>query len=308
MGRVAKYKKLKACDPFSSKNGGKQSMTGMWGFGDNGRKPKKRSKTSIALRKKRKKPLEMGNTFDVPPSGGDDFSLNDLTVKKVKSPETELLEDPSSSMTAQRKKVNAPLSNTNDDSGSDEDITKNEIARDPMLEEKRAARILKIEPEQRKKSVPKVERLAGESRKAFQKRVRSETRQILKNEKLEQRNPEKKQRKKEFLNKKKKRKLNQEQNDESDDEIVQRNESSPNDGFITGEQAVARATFGDQVERPPVFLQLPRGAKAKPVKSKRSEDVSEEAEQIAMENMRRKVQAQYAIVKAKRRKAGDFHL
>ena len=145
--------------------------------------------------------------------------------------------------------------------------------------------------------------------KPFKSESRSETRQILKNEKLQQRNPEKRQRKKEFLNKKKKRKFKHEHDDDdSDDEIVQRNESSANDGFITGEQAVARTALGDQVERPPVFLQLPRGAKAKPIKSKTNKDVSEEAEQIAMENMRRKVQAQYAIVKAKRRKAGDFHL
>lgn len=281
-------------------------MTGMWGFGDNGRKPKKRSKTSLALRQKRKRPIPTDNAFDVPPSGGDDFCLSDLMkVKKVNPPATELLEEASSSTTAQRMKVTAPT--TNEDSDSDDDVTKSEIALDPMEEEKRAARILKIEPEQRK-NVPKVERLAGESRKAFQKRVRSETRQLLKNEKLQQRNPEKRQRKKEFLNNKKKRKFKQDHDDDSDDEIVQRNESLSNDGFITGEQAVARAALGDQVERPPVFLQLPRGAKAKPIKSKTNKDVSEEAEQIAMENMRRKVQAQYAIVKAKRRKAGDFHL
>ena len=95
----------------------------------------------------------------------------------------------------------------------------------------------------------------------------------------------------------------------------------------TGEQAVAeraRATqvhFGEQAERPPVFHQLPRGAK----KSKgnvtttttttgkrpgstlqREEDI--EAERQAMDLMRRKVQAQYAAIKAKRKQAGDFHL
>lgn len=36
------------------------------------------------------------------------------------------------------------------------------------------------------------------------------------------------------------------------------------------------------------------------------EDIQAEPE--AMEDMRREVQAQYAVVKAKRRSAGDFHL
>ena len=40
MGRVARYKKLKSCDPFA-KNGG--IMTNMWGEGNNGQHAKKRS-------------------------------------------------------------------------------------------------------------------------------------------------------------------------------------------------------------------------------------------------------------------------
>lgn len=312
MGRVAKYKKIKACDPFSKQNGGKQSMTGMWGFDDNGRRAKKRSKTCLALRKKRKRLIDTtANEFDVPPSGGDDFELSDLLqVKKVKAaPTRELLEETKPKTTERIVEI-ATRSIRDDESDGEEDSTvQNNITQDFMLEEKRAARILKIEPEQRR-SAPVVERLAGESRKAFQKRFKLETRQIIKNEKLQQRNPEKRQRKKEFLNKKKKSKGKSTQNDDSEDDIVhERHDTlSKDDGFITGEQAVARAALGDQVERPPVFEQLPRGAKARPTQSKQYKDVSVEAEQKAMENMRRKVQAQYALVKAKRRKTGDFHL
>lgn len=315
MGRVAKYKKIKSCDPFSSKNGGTQSMTDVWGMGDDGRRPKKRSKTSIALRKKRKRPVP-NDEFDVPPTGGDDFDLNDLlVVKKIKPAANELLDEKPKKMTTEKTVVpSVPVANHN---GSDsDDLKTREIVPDPMLEEKRAARILKIEPQQdahKKKKAHKVERFPGESRKAFQKRCKSETRRLIKNEKLQEHNPEKRQRKKEFLNKKKKAKKASRQNEDSHDDDYdyqlqrnQRNQESSNDGFITGEQAVARAALGDQVERPPVFLQLPRGAKAKMTAKK--QDGKGRGVSIEMENMRRKVQAQYALVKAKRRKEGDFHL
>lgn len=102
------------------------------------------------------------------------------------------------------------------------------------------------------------------------------------------------------------------------------------DGFVTGENAVS---FLEQAERPPIFNQLPRGAhkklklKMKGVKDddddcdgdgdgrkKRKKTMNEgtiKKEQDAMEVMRRKVQAQYAIMKAKRRQkeqGPSFHL
>lgn len=307
MGRLAKYKKIKSCDPFSKKNGGRPSMLGQWGMDDNGRRDKKRSATATALRKNKFKRQNRGgqeeDVFDLPPSGGDEFDLSDLLrVKKIKAPAQELLEETKSTT----KSVTVF---PNDD--SDEDGPRREIFQDPMLEEKRANRILKIHPDRpAHKNVPKVERFPGESRKAFERRVKSETRQLIKNEHLQQRNPEKRQRKKEFLNKKKKLKAKSQQ-DSVEDYGCGGEESLESDGFVTGEQAVARVMLGDQVERPPVFHQLPRGAtlKAKTtIKSSKNENASIAAEQQAMENMRRKVQAQYALMKAKRRQAGDFHL
>jgi hypothetical protein len=52
MGRVAKYKKIKACDPYSKKNGGRVDLkkVGMWGLGGSDRKAKKRSQKSELLR------------------------------------------------------------------------------------------------------------------------------------------------------------------------------------------------------------------------------------------------------------------
>ena len=281
-------------------------MTGMWGFDDNGRRPKKRSKTAIALRKKRKRP-DVTDDFDAPPSGGDDFDLSDLLgVKKIKLPVQELLEERKTERTVVTSVPTPKLVH----SDSEEDDISKDIVPDPMLEEKRVARILKIDPERASRGkAPKIERLPGESRKAFQRRVKSETRQLIKNEQLQQRNPEKRQRKKEFLNKKKKAKSNSNHgNADSDGDYKAAKQNSPEDGFITGEQAVARAALGDQVERPPVFEQLPRGARAKTTIKSKDKNVSIEAEQKAMENVRRRVQAQYALVKAKRRKMGGFHL
>jgi hypothetical protein len=193
----------------------------------------------------------------------------------------------------------------------DENGLRQEIIQDPMLEEKRVSRILKIHPERAShKDVPKVERFPGESRKAFERRVKSETRQLIKNEELQQRNPEKRQRKKEFLNNKKKLKAKSQQ-DSVENYGYRGEETFESDGFVTGEQALARVALGDQVERLPVFHQLPRGATVKAkttTKSSKNESASIAAEKQAMENMRLKVQAQYALVKAKRRQAGDFHL
>jgi len=88
------------------------------------------------------------------------------------------------------------------------------------------------------------------------------------------------------------------------------NGDSSSDNFVTGE----RASFLDQAERPPVFQTLPRGAVVtKKDKSKIAvkgtidgeEDGMNERkirkEQNAMEAMRQRVVAQYAVVKARRR-------
>ena len=136
----------------------------------------------------------------------------------------------------------------------------------------------------------------------------------------------KSQRRKEFLNRKKRKKRMRNEPgmdfpDEEEEVMARRHQGDGDgDGFITGEAAVARLSFLDQVEQPPVFAQLPRGASKKPngkqlkckefeSKSKLQKEESIRAEQNSMEAMRRKVQAQYAILKQKRRAQGaSFHL
>ena len=98
---------------------------------------------------------------------------------------------------------------------------------------------------------------------------------------------------------------------------------------LAAREAETRVRFGEQAERPPVFRHVPRGAAAAASATKtnkkdqggggRSKNNNKkaratmsgeqiEAEQAAMEALRRKAQAQYALVKARRKQAGDFHL
>ena len=91
MGRVSKYKKIKAFDRLHS--GGEY----VWGSADLRSNKKKRSKTAEKLhqkklKRKRNKNFNANNEgnffdnegFDLPPQGEDEFNLSDLRVKKDK--------------------------------------------------------------------------------------------------------------------------------------------------------------------------------------------------------------------------------
>mmetsp|Transcript_35935 Transcript_35935/g.72975 ORF Transcript_35935/g.72975 Transcript_35935/m.72975 type:complete len:403 (+) Transcript_35935:176-1384(+) len=174
-------------------------------------------------------------------------------------------------------------------------------------------------------------RREGESMRAFERRIKEETRLILLDQAAGSKitSKEKAQRKKEFfktLKGKKKRSKGGGGGGRnyagSSDEEVDRN--GDDDGaFVTGERAVAAAAAArgsalhDQVERPPTFELLPRGATRAVSKdgtgngSKRGGGMDSKkirAEQRAMDALRAKVQAQYAVIKQKRKRAGEFHL
>lgn len=313
MGRVAKYKKIKACDPYSKKNGGKVDLNtvGIWGMGDNGRKPKKRSRRAEVLRANKKQKREQDHGFDLPPSGRrDEFDMKDLegSVKRQKMVNPMKDDTPNKDedlFAVDRVKVNGNVASI---PKTDED-------------ERKMARILNIKTQVRKevekKEIQKHARMEGESKNAYNKRTKSETRQIIK-QTTERKNPEKMQKKKEFLKNKKQKKKG---NIAGDYDIKGDADDDESEILITGERAIAmvdEVKFGEQAERPPVFRQLPRGAKnkddslknkvaaAKLANGMTEEDVA--AESKAMELMRRKIQAQYAAIKIKRRMAGDFHL
>lgn len=301
MGRVAKYKKIKSFDPYSKKNGGKIDLgnVGIWGLSDNGRKVKKRSKRAEMLRSKKKRRVSDNDGFDLPPSERDEFDINDLvgSIKKQEMSKT-LKDEPYS---VNRVAVNGNVA-TIPQSDSDE---------------RKAARMLNVK-EQVKKEAEKKQavthtRMEGESKRAYAKRTKVETRQII--QRSADVNIEKKQKKKDFLNNKKKNKKKSSNKWVASDDFNAVDDEETGT-LITGERAVAmmdEPIFGEQAERPPIFRQLPRGAKVKAsgdkdAKKKGMTDEQVEAEKHAMEMMRRRVQAQYAAIKIKRRRAGDFHL
>ncbi|CAJ1966683.1 unnamed protein product [Cylindrotheca closterium] len=299
MGRVAKYKKIKSFDPYSKKNGGRVDLSkvGMWGLGESGRQPKKRSRRAEVLRRnKKRKTNEANEGFDLPPSErDDDFSMKDLdgSVKKQK---VETLRAAPSSNTETRIMVGRNVAT----------IPKTDA------DERAVARVLRVDKQNRevekKKRLKAQARLEGESKRAYARRTKSETRQIVKQSTVVK-NPEKMQKKKEFLNKKKnKNKFKQQESD-----FVGTEEEMEKDRQLDMPPEPEEVHFTEQVERPPMFKQLPRGAKAKEKKSKEGSkpgmtEAQVKAESTAMELIRRRVQVQYASIKARRKQAGEFHL
>eukprot|EP00977_Amphora_coffeiformis_P001094 scaffold227_cov165-Amphora_coffeaeformis.AAC.7 len=296
MGRVARFKKLKACDPYSNRNRGQLLGERVWGLTDSGRKAKKRSlvaqKMQAQKQKRRKGEKKVDDGFDLPPTEEDEFDSTTFEVQKKTKPLS--LDDVEGRTLSQRE---------------------------AEIEEKRINKMLKIDAqvEPKKQPVAVPEKMPGEGKNAYRKRVQAETRQIIKDSKQSKRNPHKKQKKKEFLSNKKLKKkggavlanASDEPYDDSDDDLVTAEKT-------VAARALMAPRFGEQAERPPEFKSLPRGAPKKNAassaqhegnKGKKRKSMDDEevlAEQQAMELMRRKVQAQYALVRQKRR--GQFHL
>eukprot|EP00537_Pseudo-nitzschia_pungens_P008065 CAMPEP_0172356830 /NCGR_PEP_ID=MMETSP1060-20121228/1235_1 /TAXON_ID=37318 /ORGANISM="Pseudo-nitzschia pungens, Strain cf. cingulata" /LENGTH=380 /DNA_ID=CAMNT_0013077207 /DNA_START=143 /DNA_END=1285 /DNA_ORIENTATION=+ len=380
MGRVAKYKKVKSCDPYSKKNRGNIDLAsvGVWGLGDNGRRVKKRSLKAQKLHAKKNKNRKRSNDdaddgFDVPPTDGDEFDLADL-VGSVRRRSTanyndnnnnnnkELLLGGGGSSDASRinnhddNKINSNSNNDND-SKHEKQNDKNHhppeesydrvvtvasatasasngnlvVANIPRTDadEQAVERLLRVDKQFRQRSLEEKQknygRMEGESKRAYAKRTLAETRQIIKKSTLAATtNQEKRLKKKEFLsNKKKNKNKKRRMENGTNNEFV---------GFGLGDNGNGNDNdrhceivgFGEQADRPPVFRQLPRGAKTREAKAVATSTVRAHnknnttkgimtedqvaAESNAMELMRRRVQAQYRAIKSKRRAAGDFHL
>jgi hypothetical protein len=364
MGRVARYKKVKkslskatpnGADRISINNNGKDSKgsidyfdrVGVWGLGDSGRKPKKRSLASMKLRAQRNKHLpDSKDLYDVAITEGDDFDLNDLigSLKKEKQPLDDTPLASATKISEEVAKSNVPLYEANVEAeASVVPVIRDAVAlpeKSISLFPTTESTTIAMEDERlHKKFEPQVNpkistivksdgRMVGESKNAYSKRVKQETRQIIQRSNQQAHNPEKRIKKKEFLTMKKKGGKHKRTNpytndDETDhDEYDDRNTSTSGaNTFLTGEQAVAareratRVQFGEQAERPPNFTQLPRGAIPKNTERKKQKvimdgrnHIVEAEQQQAMELIRRKVQAQYADIKARRRNDGDFHL
>ena len=211
-------------------------------------------------------------------------------------------------------------------------------------EERRSAKLLMMDPKTAKSLTKKNTRESkiegrreGESMNAFNRRLKEETVNALAENYKKSRSASggdevstKAQRKREYAKLRKHKKKGQGRGKaldyNSDDAGEDRDGNGYNDGFVTGEDAAAaaaRESFLEQAEQPPSFKQLPHGAQHKKLKMKiegagedggegRSSKMCEskiKAEQNQMEIMRKRVQAQYALTKAKRRQQGaSFHL
>jgi hypothetical protein len=330
MGRVSKYKKIKSCDPYSKQNkkhGINLETVGVWGLGDDGRRKKKRSRTAEKLKqktsKKAKKNSQDDGFFDVP-CEKDEFDLNDL-MGSVKKQVPQTLQE--------TDKITTVKSNQHDEASYHQVITSTgNVANIPksLEDETKVAKLLKLDQQvdanNKEQAAHKMQRQEGESKNAYRKRTKAETRQIIQKTSVTKRKTAKLEKKKEFLKQKKIKKkgkglfVNDDDDDEYDSDVPPIKGDSSG-GLLTGERAVAAMAaardeprFGEQAERPPIFRQLPRGAqKGKQTTDKTGHKTMSmqqiEAEQNAMERMRRKVQAQYAAIRAKRRQDGNgFHL
>lgn len=339
MGRVAKYKKVKA---FDRKHSGGEYV---WGENDGRPKKKKRSKTAeklkqIKLKRRRDGDIDPFNCgvggYDLPPQEKDDFDLSDMKVKRVKKPKWDdglnLASQASSTLTV-KKSGATPSANISNDKVKIGNRSVTCTIPTGDKEEKKMAKMLNIDLKSGKSksnSTKNIQaRQVGESKTAFKRRLKQETIAALaqdfqkkststsasgNNWENDGGKTSKQQRRKEFMKQKKLKKKKglvpiRDQNSFEDRED---NDANYEKGFITGENAVASIpSFLEQAEAPPTFNRLPRGAVHKKLTMKMKngmDDKSIKAEQNAMEVMRRKVQAQYSLLRAKRRQEGSFHL
>lgn len=332
MGRVAKYKKVKAFDRH-------RSGAGEYIWGSNNGRPtnKKRSKTAEKLKEKKLKRKRNIDTFDdsgydLPPTGKDEFDLSDFTVKKIKQ---QNLDDGLGTLSPLKTlSTVSPTAASEITSGDNVKIGNTavtcHIPQDDM-EERKTAKFLNIDTKSGKtksETAKTIEgRKEGESMRAFNKRLKDQTRVALaqdfqkrssnnnssNNNDLDGESKGKKEKRKEFMKMKKlKKKKNSAILDNSE---YDGNNSEQDERDFVAEKSTTSVipSFLQQVEAPPTFNLLPRGAtkksKLKPKKDHSGMDEkSIKAEQDAMEALRRKIQAQYTLVKAQRRKEGAFHL
>ena len=350
MGRVAKYKKIKAFDPFSKQNNGK-GLDCIWGFGNNGVKEKKRSRTAeklhqqkIARRIKKKleesssstnannssklalkkKAMMMKMTVDRKPNlppveKEDEFDLENIqaSLQRQKDNSHELLmpdHGTSKIPTVTTVTASIPAAASTKPAPTTDATTTNNLPSPgitPMnlgKEIQEAERMLKLN-----EATNKYEgRREHESKNAYNKRVKAETRQIILRQARNALNPEKRKRKKEFLDNKKKKKKNKgnmsSSHDKDNDDVDDERDFFPKQEHIP---------FGYQVDRPPTFHTLPRGATVKQKSTTGSDDNNNnakvkksmqtpqdiQAEQLELEKLRQKVQLQYAAIRAKRKQA-----
>lgn len=327
MGRVSKYKKIKAIDPYSKQNKhhiqkNKSLLLGSCREEGELRQKKLEKRIQKQLQRRRSSKAKKSRTgdkstfFDLPPDDiEDEFDLSTLTVRRN--------ENTSQNLKTQTREIvgsssHIPLQHAKQTFVGEE-------ANRELQQELKTSRLLKIGSISKQSSYKNEDRttqkvhgrLEGESMKAFTRRINQETAMILKESltqqnggvsRLKQMNPMKYEKKIQHLNKKKEKKRQMATLLVKQQRLSMEHEgASTDETLITGEYASRQAAslLHDQVERPPTFSVLPRGAKLLPSKSNnkdgflsnvKSSNISKELEQY-----RARVQAQYALIKERKR-------
>lgn len=336
MGRLSRYKKLKSVDPFA------KNRTWEDGYGCTSttvRKAKRRSKTATKLHEQKAKRrlkrkgggltdfggsnggLEEG--FDLPPAGGDEFDMSDLTgsVKRFKAPSSviPLLED-------DKHKIGT-VSATSTGKADKLDMRGVKIqTSDAAAQAASTATLVAAGVKDKSKITAKT--TAEDIMASLEHDAKSKKKRKTKDAGDETTAAKKRQHKKDYLAKRKamkngrKRKANHDSDSDDDDGGGgQHRGSASNDegGSGVGVSGVRHgrtsAAFDEQAERPPTFTKLPRGAKKKQQFASSSSSKQESSytsnggmtdearrkEQRALEAMREQAVARYAVLKANRR-------
>lgn len=328
MGKVARYKKIKACDPFSKSSTKRKS--GLFGFGGEAilDPRRKRSLKKQARRARKKGILNVDKTggFDAPPdSDEDDFNLADLDNIKTSKKEKKLAEESlslgfTSTTSSSIKSENTDEKNSNKKNSTTSNLTY--TIPQSEKEEQQMYRDLNVNPRSNDK-VKQNGQKSNESVRQYKDRLQNETQMLI----AKSKNPSKKndsnknamisndggaddelvkgraQRKKEYLKKKKLKKKKRSgtnmQGEDSDDYAID-NDDDNDSSFVTITQQQIGLT--EQAERPPEFTMLPRGSD-KIKKRRMAQDKVEQAKERSIERLKSQVEASYALLKEKRKKA-----
>lgn len=328
MGKVARYKKIKACDPFSKSS--TKMKSGLFGFGGEAilDPRRKRSLKKQARRAKKKGILNVDKTggFDAPPdSDEDDFNLADLDNIKTSKREKKLAKESlslgfTSTTSSSIKSENTDEKNSNKKNSTTSNLTY--TIPQSEKEEQQMYRDLNVNPRSNDKLKQNGQK-SNESVRQYKDRLHNETQMLI----AKSKNPSKKndsnknvmisndggaddelvkgraQRKKEYLKKKKLKKKKRSGNNmqgEDDDDYAIDNDDDKDSSFVTITQQQIGLT--EQAERPPEFTMLPRGSD-KIKKRRMAQDKVEQAKERSIERLKSQVEASYALLKEKRKKA-----
>lgn len=306
MGRVARYKKVKSVDPFAKG----RTWTDDVGNTSNIQRVKRRSKTAQKLKDQKNKNRRSKSTdkkkrdddgFNLPPDGEDEFDMSDLmgSVKKQKVKADDLL-----------KGNNSILDNVLTQKNGGDKVLSSKVEKADARGVKSSASTSKEQSQSSSNQSKTNATSKTSSSKGLEITAHTPTREIIAactNPKTQKQQGadgtnSKQAKRKAFFEQKKLKKRKHARNDSFDEDYDNYNNDMTS--AVTKQRLI-----DDQVERPPIFSALPRGAtkKKKSTPREKKEDQDENADRIlkeqrALEAMRERVMAQYAILRESRRK------